>query len=213
MTILARTTFVLSLLILCGCAGISEEQCMAMDWRTLGFEDGANGRPVQSIANYRQACGEYGVTADLDAYRNGHDDGVEVYCRATRGFEEGRRGTRYQGVCPAGTEAEFLNAYNAGIRLYELESRLAQIERSIASGLAEQERIKRRLTAIGVAMISDETSAEQRLAMVAESAELGKRHGALTTEIDLLEQDRVVSALELRDYEDELSAERVAFGF
>ncbi|MGD2167496.1 MAG: DUF2799 domain-containing protein, partial [Gammaproteobacteria bacterium] len=116
---------------LCGCAGLSEEQCLSMDWRTVGFEDGARGRPVQSIGNYRQACGEYGVTADLDEYRAGHADGIEAYCRPTRGFEAGRSGSRYHGVCPADSEAEFLEAYSSGRQLYELESALTLIERQI----------------------------------------------------------------------------------
>ena len=208
-----RIALVLTVFAFAGCAGISEEQCLSMDWRTVGFEDGANGRPVQSIANFRQACGEYGVTADLDGYRSGHAQGVEVYCRPTRGFEEGHRGARYQGVCPAAIEGEFLFAYNSGRRLYELESTVRQIERQIAANYAEQEDIKRRLTAIGVSMIAEGTSAEDRLLMVAESAELGKRHGQLTTEIELLEQDRVVSAMDLHDYQEELASERVASGF
>ena len=193
-------------LVLCGCAGISEEQCLSMDWRTVGFEDGANGRPVQSISNYRQACGEYGVTADLDGYRSGHAEGLNAYCRPSRGFEEGHRGARYQGVCPAGLETEFLTAYNSGRRLYELETTLAQIERQIAANHAEQETIKRRLTAIGIAMISEGTSAEERLGMVAESAELGERHGELSSQTEQLERDRVTSDIELRAYQETLAA-------
>lgn len=204
--IVSRVTCITIPLILCGCAGISEEQCLAMDWRTIGFEDGANGRPVQSISNYRQACGEYGVTADLDGYRSGHAEGVDTYCRPAKGFDEGHRGARYQGVCPAGSEAEFLSAYNSGRRLYELETTLSQIERQLASNHTEQENIKRRLTAIGISMVSDGTSVEERLSMVAESAELGKRHGELSSEIELLEQERVVSEIELRNYQETLAA-------
>ncbi|HMB72905.1 MAG TPA: DUF2799 domain-containing protein [Gammaproteobacteria bacterium] len=204
--IVSRVTCIAIPLILCGCAGISEEQCLSMDWRTIGFEDGANGRPVQSISNYRQACGEYGVTADLDSYRSGHAEGLDTYCRPARAFEEGRRGARYHGVCPAGTEADFLASYNSGARLYELETTLAQIERQIASNHTEQDNIKRRLTAIGVAMVTPGTSAEDRLSMVAESAELGERHGELGTEIELLERERVVSEIELRNYQETLAA-------
>lgn len=204
--IVSRVACITVALILCGCAGISEEQCLSMDWRTVGFEDGANGRPVQNISSYRQACGEYGVTADLDAYRSGHAEGVDGYCRPGRGFEEGHRGARYQGVCPADIEADFLAAFNSGRRLYELETTLTQIERQIAADHTEQENIKRRLTAIGIAMVTDGTSAEERLKLVAESAELGKRHGQLSTEIEVLELDRVASEIELRDYQQTLAA-------
>jgi hypothetical protein len=202
---LTRTACITLAVCLSGCAGISAEQCLSMDWRTVGFEDGARGRPVQSIGNYRQACGEHGVTADLDGYRAGHTEGVEVYCRPVRGFEEGRNGARYQGVCPTDIEPEFLAAYDSGRQLYELERALAQIERQIAADHREQENIKRRLTEIGAAMISDGASAEERLLMVTESAELGKRYGELSTEIDALEEERVVREIELSDYQQTLA--------
>lgn len=190
---------------LSGCAGLSEEECLSLDWRTVGFEDGARGRPVQSISNYRQACGEHGVTADLDGYRSGHAEGIETYCRPARGFEEGHRGARYQGVCQADSEPDFLSAYNSGRRLFELESALSQIERQIAASHAEQEGIKRRLTEIGVAMVSEGTSAEERLLMVTESAQLGERYGKLTSEIEVLEEDRVVQQIELSDFQQTLA--------
>ena len=203
--IFTRTTCIMLAVCLSGCAGLSEEQCLAMDWRTVGFEDGARGRPVLSIGNYRQACGEYGVTADLDGYRTGHSEGVEIYCRPARGFEEGHNGARYQGVCPAEFESEFLSAYNSGRQLYDLERALAQIERQIAANHRDQENIRKRLTEIGAAMISDGTSAEQRLLMVTESAELGKRFGTLSSEINALEDERIVREIELSDYQQTLA--------
>ncbi len=203
--IVIRAVSIALALSLSGCAGLSEEACLSMDWETVGFEDGARGRPVQSIGNYRQACGEHGVTADLAGYRSGHAEGVETYCRPARGFEEGRRGARYQGVCPADSEADFLAAYSSGRQLFELETALSQIERQIAARHAEQDRIKQRLTEIGVAMVSEGTSAEERLLMVTESAQLGERFGELTTQIEALEQDRVVREIELSDYEQTLA--------
>jgi hypothetical protein len=181
---------------LTGCAGISEEQCLALDWRTVGFEDGARGRPVQSISSYRQACGEYGVTADLDAYRSGHAEG----------FDEGHRGARYQGVCPGELEPDFLAAYNSGRHLRDLETTLSGIENQIAGNLAEQQNIKKRLTAIGIAMVSDGTSAQDRLLMVTESAELGERYGELSEHNEALEQERIASDAALRDYQETLAA-------
>ena len=89
--------------------------------------------------------------------------------------------------------------------LFELESALSQIERQIAASHAEQEGIKRRLTEIGVAMVSEGTSAEERLLMVTESAQLGERYGKLTGEIEVLEEERVVQQIELSDYQQSLA--------
>ncbi len=193
---------------LSGCAGMSEQECLTLDWRTVGFEDGTQGRPVGTIGNYRQACSKYGVSSDLESYRAGHAEGVEVYCRPTRGYEVGHRGASYRGVCPADLESDFLAAYNSGRHLYELESTLRQIENQIASNLRAQENIKKELTAIGASMVSGETSAEERVLLVADAAALGQRYGELSAEIDVLEEERVVSEVALRDYQ-----ETLAFGF
>lgn len=187
---------------------MSEQECLTLDWRTVGFEDGTQGRPVGTIGNYRQACSKYGVSSDLESYRAGHAEGVEVYCRPTRGYEVGHRGASYQGVCPADLESDFLAAYNSGRHLYELESTLRQIENQIASNLRAQENIKKELTAIGASMVSGETSAEERVLLVADAAALGQRYGELSAEIDVLEEERVVSEVALRDYQ-----ETLAFGF
>src|SRR5262249_31920219 len=42
-----------ALLVLAGCAGMSEQACKTSDWRTVGFEDGSLGRSEAMIANYR----------------------------------------------------------------------------------------------------------------------------------------------------------------
>jgi len=110
--------------VLAGCSGMSEQACLTTDWRTVGFEDGTFGRSVANIGSYRNACADYGVAPDLEAYRAGHAEGVEIYCRQSNGFAVGHSGAAYQGVCPANLEAAFVSEYNAGRRLHELESAL-----------------------------------------------------------------------------------------
>lgn len=192
--------------LLAGCTGMSEQACLTSDWRTVGFEDGAQGRPVTTIGSYRQACTKHGVSPDLASYRAGHAEGVAVYCRPSRGFEVGHRGVRYQGVCPADLEAEFLAAYDSGYHLYELESAVRRVQSQIASDHAEQDRIKKRLTAIGIAMASDETSATERVELVAEAAKLGARYGELDKELESLEHERATNQLALSDYQETLAA-------
>jgi hypothetical protein len=192
--------------LLAGCSGMSEQACVSADWRTVGFEDGTLGRAESSIGRYRAQCGEHGVTPDLGSYRAGHADGVRVYCRASNGFAVGHSGSSYQGVCPADLEAAFVGEYNAGRRLYELESALRSVDSRIASNRRAQESIKQELTDIGVAMIASETTAEKRLHMVTRSAELGRRYGELTTENEHLERDRALAERDLLDYRATLAA-------
>jgi len=196
----------LALSALAGCAGMSEQACVTADWRTVGFEDGTLGRSVASIGNYRQACAEHGVAPDLESYRAGHAEGVEVYCRASNGFEVGRSGAAYQGVCPTNLEGDFVAEYNSGRRLFELESALRNTEARIASNYRTQENIKQELTAIGVTMIASETTVEQRLQLVTRSADLGRHYGELTAEIQQLERDRAAHERELLDYRQTLAS-------
>src|SRR5690606_38300748 len=154
-----RAGFSLSVLLaLAGCAGMSEQACLVSDWRTVGLEDGASGRPVSSIGTYRQQCAKHGIAPDLDEYRAGHEAGVDTYCRPSRGFDVGRRGGAYQGVCPIELETDFLAAYHSGRRLYDLEASVRSIDARIASNLRTQESIKRELTQIGATIASDGTS-------------------------------------------------------
>ena len=190
---------------LAGCAGMSEQECVSLDWRTVGFEDGALGRPVSNVGSYRQACSKYGVASDLESYRAGHAAGVESYCRPARGFDVGRRGEGYHGVCPASSEREFLAAYNSGRHLHELESTLAHFENRIATNRRAQESIKHELTSIGVRMISEDTTTEDRLLLAADSAALVERFSALSGEIEALEKERLLSEMALRDYQETLA--------
>jgi hypothetical protein len=190
---------------LTGCAGMSEQACLISDWRAVGFEDGAAGRSVTTIGHYRQACSKHGVTPDLDTYRAGHAEGVEIYCRPNNGFEVGRSGATYQGVCPANLESAFLANYDSGRRLYELESALQRIDSQIASNARAQESIREELTVIAASMISGETTAEERVLLVSRTAELGRRYGELSASTDALKQERVVHEQELRRYQETLA--------
>ena len=185
---------------------MSEQACKTSDWRTVGFEDGSLGRSEAMIANYRKQCAEHGVQPNLDAYREGHAEGVAVYCNAGNGFEVGHSGAPYQGVCPQSLEPAFLANYNTGHRLYELESAVRNIDAQIASNNYEQERIRGELTSIAAAMIASDTKPEDRVLMVSHSAELGRRYGELTNATKSLEYDRVAKDRELREFQQTLSA-------
>ena len=195
----------LLLLALAGCSGMSQQACQSSDWRTVGFEDGSVGRSEATIANYQRQCAEHGVQPNLDAYREGHAQGVEVYCHAGNGFEVGHSGAVYQGVCPKNLEPEFLANYNSGHRLYELEAAVRNIDAQIASNNYEQERIRGELTSIAAAMISSDTKPEDRVVMVSRSAELGRRYGELTQATQSLTAERAVKDRELRDYQQTLA--------
>ena len=191
---------------LAACSGMSEQACLTADWRTVGFEDGTAGRSVANIGSYRNACANHGVAPDLAAYRSGHAEGVQIYCRDSNGFSVGHSGAQYQGVCPADLEPAFVAEYNVGRHLYELESALRSVDARIASNYRSQDNIKQELTTIAAQMVAPDTTPEQRVAMVTRSADLGQRFGALGSELRELERERALRERELLDYRQTLAA-------
>lgn len=103
-----------------GCATLSKDECLAADWRTIGFEDGSRGYASSRIGQHREACADYGVAPNLSHYQEGHSEGAEVYCAPNNGFEVGRRGATYNGICSARMEEEFLLAFGQGKEIYQL---------------------------------------------------------------------------------------------
>ncbi len=117
------------LLALGGCATLSQEQCVNEDWYDLGMRDGAAGYPPEQLAEHRQACSEYRIRPDREAYRAGWEEGIRNYCTPERGFREGRAGVSYAQICPPRLERAFLREYRIGRDLYEQERRIRDMER------------------------------------------------------------------------------------
>jgi hypothetical protein len=205
MRILSGPAIVVAVLMLTGCAGMSEQACLATDWLSVGFEDGVNGRSVGSIASYRQSCSRHGVTPDLEQYRAGHSEGVETYCRVGNGFEVGRRGSRYAGVCPADLEPGFLEAYAEGRELYELEAALRSVENQIAARHRRTEELSREIAAAGAAIIADETPTERRAELLLNIAAMAEEQGTLGEEIQALEAERALRESDLYSYRQTLA--------
>ena len=112
----------------------------------------------------------------------------------------GHSGARYQSVCPADMEPAFLSGYNSGHHLYELEAAVHNVDSRIASDQRAQEHIKKRLTAIGLTIADSKTTAEERVSLVAEVADLGRRYGELSKEIQALQKEQAGNELALQDY-------------
>ena len=115
-----------------GCASLDRAQCLNADWRAVGLEDGAQGRPLERLGDHRRACAEYGVTPQTDAWLTGHAEGLKSFCTPTRGYSEGRAGRAYAGACPEGPlAASFLAGYRKGRELYDLEHQLQAVREQI----------------------------------------------------------------------------------
>ncbi len=197
---------VLALAGLSGCASMSADECLTVDWATIGFEDGSRGYTADRVGTHRKACAKHGVAADLAAYQRGHAQGIETFCQPGRGFNFGVNGGGYRGVCPAHLEQEFLEAYSAGHKLYSLRSSLNTANSLIHSKEVEKDNAEKRIVAAQFELIDDETTSEQRVNLLLELKDLAERIGELDVEIDQLIADRARIEQDLQYYESTLTA-------
>lgn len=119
------------------CATMTKDQCLAGAWGEVGFRDGSEGYPMTVLDDHAKACAEYGVVPELAAYRSARADGLNGYCRWERGFQEGREGSTYHGVCTPAQEVEFVPAYRDGQQVHAVEQALTSA-RSQADSLGSR---------------------------------------------------------------------------
>ena len=114
-----------------GCATLSEGECHTADWYQLGRVDGQRGYDLSRLYEHQEACAEFGIRPDAKAYYRGRQVGLASYCTRANGYEEGREGHRYRGVCPPKYEQRFLAAYRDGKLVHEVEEDIEDVERYI----------------------------------------------------------------------------------
>jgi ribosome modulation factor len=202
------TVVLISMLLVAGCSSstLSKQECRTVDWRTIGYEDGVAGRSGEQIGRHRQACAEYGVTPDLDAYLAGRAEGLREFCQPRNGYRAGASGRAYYDSCPAELAAAFLAAYDEGRALYVRERRVADADAAIASRRYEVARLEDSLVQRGLRMIDDNATPEQRAQTVIDAKQAGERIGRLKAEIAQLEKDRARYQQELDAYRTQVAA-------
>ena len=194
-----------SLLVLSGCATLSEEECLTADWFSIGFEDGANGYPSNRIGAHREACAKHGVTPDLRQYQDGHEEGLINFCTARNGFSRARNGYQYTGICPPSLEPEFLDGYQAGREIYAVTSELSGLRSEQRSNENELSQSQRRLSEMEAVLFSESLSEEERRATYNEITRLRERQGALRSRNEQLIRDIADAEARLRMLEDRFS--------
>jgi hypothetical protein len=117
---------------LSGCETMSAEECVAADWRALGFNDAAS-NGADRFGSRAESCGEQGVVADQTAYASGFAEGMDRFCQPPNAFQFARRGGSFSGSCPSELQYDFYAAYNDGRRVHEAESEFSALRSEISS--------------------------------------------------------------------------------
>jgi hypothetical protein len=126
-----------------GCASLSKNQCLQADWNEVGYRDGSQGKPRSQFQSHYDACLQYGVHADRQAYYRGRAEGLRSYCTYSSGLAQGKEGRTYRQVCPPEFEAEFLAGFEKGKRIHAYQSKVTALEnrcRSIERKIKQKEK-------------------------------------------------------------------------
>jgi Protein of unknown function (DUF2799) len=185
---------------LAGCSSMSANECVATDWRTVGYEDGVAGYAGNRVGQYRKACGKHGITPDLTEYQRGRDQGLLEFCKPLNGFRIGARGRGYDGICPSELDPPFLEAYESGRQLHSLRSRVGSAANEISSMRAESDRIDADLVSVAAKILDPSLTKEQRAQLLVDSKHMAERKGEIRARIPQLESDLQMYQRELDDY-------------
>lgn len=180
-----------------GCASLTPDECRNADWRAIGYEDGAAGRGTDRLADHRSACAKVAVTPDFTAYQAGHASGVRVFCRPANGYQVGRNGYAYTGICPADLERDFLIALEEGLFVYQLELDVDAVASEIAQVDYDIDDIVEDIEDTEEALERDDLADEER-------RRLRDHARRLARDLGRLEVHREALVVELREREIEL---------
>jgi hypothetical protein len=192
--------FVLAALCASGCATMDKNECLTVDWRTVGYEDGAAGYSGERIGNHRRACAKHGVAPDLGEYQLGRDAGLREYCVPVTGFRIGSQGYSYNGVCPPELDREFLSAFEVGRHLYELRAKVAAVNDQLNTKRNALEDAQAKIAEQTALIASNEATREQRVEAAADVKHLAEKIGRLKEEIRRLERDKIHYERDVEDY-------------
>ena len=172
-----------------GCASLSKEECQTANWKTIGYEDGALGRPSARIGAHRKACAEYGVAPELETYRSGWKEGVARFCQPGNGYRQGRSGKEYTGVCPASLETAFLQSYRDGRALYKLEADISRLSTKLTYQRKRLAEIDVKMRDAGIELVAKDVPTERRVVLLDELRKLGDERSGIKVKIPLLEKE------------------------
>ena len=171
---------------------MNQAECLNADWRLIGMEDGAGGHLPSYLGNHRSACAYYDVTPNLDAYMSGHKVGVKQYCTAKNGYNEGKRGDTYNGVCPQSLEIDFLPAYEHGYEHYQISKAIRDAESAIRYRNNDINDLNKEILELERNIIKEGTTAKQRTHWLKRIKDCQTQIGYLKAKISQYHDDIIV---------------------
>jgi hypothetical protein len=185
---------------------VSESQCAAGDWQTIGYRDGTVGYRSTRLLAHQDACVPHGVIPDRESYMAGWQQGVIEFCEPNNGFAVGRNGQRYDNVCPGEQRDAFLEAYKQGRTLFLAKAEVLDLERRLHAKRLRLESVKQEIVTSATAQLNPLLTPAQRVELVAQAARLNDERSLLETEIPRLESELALKAEEFEALDQSMAA-------
>lgn len=192
-----------SFLLFSACASITPEECALADWEQYGYNDGLRGDEMRSAQSGRdRACVKQGIVPDRIAYKKGYERGVARFCTPRNGYEFGKAGRAYTGLCRDHEEAAFLVEYDLGYELYEFTSAVTRAERRLANAQSRYDQAERKLTKLRTDMVHYTANGEAELLAetLPEYQRVTDLRSAAEVDIRLAEEDVIDARHALDEY-------------
>jgi hypothetical protein len=182
---------VVAALLLAGCAAkptVSENQCRAGDWQTIGYRDGANGVASTRVLSHQEACGAFGIVPDRNGYLAGWGDGISTYCTADSGFQLGLRGGALNTVCSADLREPFATAYADGRQIYSARREVNRLAQVLSNHERRLGQIKQEIVGVTTAQLTPALTVEERLRLLAKLESLASERANIKAELPGIER-------------------------
>jgi hypothetical protein len=171
------------LLLVSGCATLSESQCVASDWETVGYRDGLKGTQSSQLLKHQNACVKHGIVPEREAYLAGWEEGVRQFCMPENAFSAGEGGRRFSNVCPEEMQASFHAAYQEGRQLYTAQAEINSLTRQIAQKESRLKKISSEISSTEARLVEANTAPIERRELLDETKALAQEQGQLEAEI------------------------------
>lgn len=175
-------------MLLAGCTGMNQAECLNANWELIGLEDGNYGRNLSYANRHQSDCSKYDSQIDMEAYRTGHAEGLRNFCRAENGFNLGRSGRPYSGICPSDLEDAFLSEYDTGKEFYFLDKEISDTKAEINTHLNRIKNINNEIDLKAERAVQLDISPAQRDRIQNEMREL---------QFEMLDRQQLVGDLQL----------------
>ncbi len=109
------------------CANKNLEKCESIVWRDQGQRAATSGKTKIHFNELQKLCRKFKTPINKDAYIEGFELGLNLFCQPGRGYMYGKQGQVYNSSCPKKSENMFLQGYYKG-RVSYLEEKQKEVK-------------------------------------------------------------------------------------